>query len=146
MKDLRARLQSHILIVDGCWEWQGFLHSGYGHIKVHGKVILAHRVSYELHRGLIPTGMEIDHLCRNRRCVNPDHLEVVTRRENWQRGISITRFNADKTHCIHGHPFDDTNTYLFRAYTCGGTPYVGRGCRACRREATKRRNAKRKAA
>lgn len=75
----------------GCWLWMGALAAtGYGVIGLGARsegVDLAHRVSYRLHCGEIPTGLDLDHLCRTRCCVNPDHLEPVTRRVNWERGM-----------------------------------------------------------
>ena len=115
-----------------CWVWVGSLNShGYGHIQgwskkelsSYGGTTLAHRVSYQCYRGPIPTGLTLDHLCRNRWCVNPWHLEAVTMYENWSRGISMSAVNAKKTHCLRGHEFTKENTY---------TAPKGRGCRACR--------------
>lgn len=82
----------------------------------------AHRFAYELHKGPIPKGLEIDHLCRNTLCVNPNHLEAVTHRENVRRGTSPTARNAMKSECKRGHPLDEKNTYL------DGT---GRKCKKC---------------
>lgn len=110
----------------GCWEWQGAKGPlGYGRwMPKGGKMSLAHRVMYERHKGPIPAGLSLDHLCRNPSCVNPDHLEAVTHRENCLRGIAPVAVNAVKTHCANGHPFDAFNTYI--------RPDTGtRQCKAC---------------
>ena len=113
---------------NGCWEWTGALQGkGYGHFSVGRKKVAAHRWYYEQVRGEVPTGFELDHKCRNLKCVNPDHLEVVTHLENVQRGVS-GEVNAQrqraKTHCPKGHPYDEDNTYI--------NPSGQRSCRACR--------------
>jgi hypothetical protein len=82
-------------------------------------------VAWELARGPIPEGLEIDHLCRRRLCVNPRHMAVVTHRENNARGMSLSAIAARQTHCAAGHPFDDANTYR-----PPGAPDT-RMCRAC---------------
>jgi hypothetical protein len=114
----------------GCWVWLGTVSShGYGRIlRTATRADYAHRISYELFRGPIPKGLQIDHLCRVRCCVNPDHLEVVTAETNKARGDSLNAINARKTHCEHGHPFDQRNTW--ERQLPGGK--IGRQCRTCR--------------
>lgn len=107
---------------DECWE---FLKNGderfvYGTFLNNGTTYIAHRFSYELEHGAIPEGLEIDHLCRNKACVNPNHLEAVTHAENIKRAPYFQR-----THCIHGHPFKGDNLYV--------NPRGHRECRTCRR-------------
>ncbi len=111
----------------GCWLWAGAMQSqGYGHIRYQGKNILAHRLSYELRRGAIPEDKFLDHLCRTPACVNPDHLEPVTPKENVRRG-----FWGRKTACKNGHPYTDASTYR--------TPGDGwRQCRICAAESKQR--------
>lgn len=99
----------HFEPMSGCWIWgAAATYGGYGlyHPPNNGKRILAHRYSYELHKGVIPDGMDLDHLCRNRACCNPDHLEPVTPKENNLRSMSPWAINARKKTCIHGHPLD----------------------------------------
>ena len=104
----------------GCFLWIGSItDSGYGEInarKTHG-TNLAHRIMYEIVRGPIPKGLDIDHLCRVRNCVNPDHMEPVTNQENTRRGNSTSAHNARKTHCKRGHAFDLSNTILIPSST-----------------------------
>jgi len=109
---------------DGCWNWLGSIKpDGYAQIRVHGIKKYAHRVAYELAGLVIPKGMQLDHLCRNRKCVNPLHLEPVSNRTNALRGISPFAENARKTHCPSGHPYDEANTKWYQ-----GRRY----CKACR--------------
>lgn len=112
----------------GCWLWLGDVAPhGYGRIMINGKRIGAHRYSYQLYKGAIPDDFQIDHLCRVRSCVNPDHLEAVTGRINVLRGKTIVAENARKTHCSRGHPYSGANLSI---KTEGGK-FRQRVCRAC---------------
>lgn len=91
----------------GCWIWTGQCdHRGYGRFALGRRHLIAHRYGYEAMVGPIPDGLEIDHLCRARACVNPDHLEPVTHRENLRRGTSPIAAQMNRDRCIHGHAFD----------------------------------------
>mgnify|MGYP000502919220 CR=1 FL=1 len=119
---------------DSCWLWRGYIgENGYGHCKISGRC-MAHRLAYELAWGPIGDGLHIDHLCKNRRCVNPNHLEAVTPRENNLRSASpawVThRTGIHQSECRSGHPLSGDNLYLF--------PDGRRGCRACQRANRKR--------
>ncbi len=112
-----------------CWEWTAFRNQyGYGTYRLDGRQCMAHRVAYEMLVGPIPKGLEIDHLCRNRGCVNPAHMETVTGKVNTLRGVGITAVNAKKTHCPKGHEFTKENTRI--------TPDRKRVCRQCQRDAS----------
>ena len=103
----------------GCWLWTASIKpQGYGEMRVDGVNCYAHRISYEHHKGPIPEGYQIDHLCRVRHCVNPDHLEAVTQAENIRRAPN---YNRAKTHCQYGHPYSGDNLYV-----------LGNGWRYCR--------------
>lgn len=113
-----------------CWIWKKPSGSGYGRLSLgaegverKSKYVQAHRWSYEWYVGPIPEGFDIDHLCRVRACVNPDHLEAVTHRENVLRGIGPSAIHAAQTHCIHGHEFTPENTKI--------RSDGGRRCLAC---------------
>lgn len=94
---------------DACWDWTGSISGGYGRIRVDGRRVQAHRLSYEMTGREIPAGMQLDHLCRNTRCVNPAHLEPVTPRENYLRGDSPMAQQARQTHCGRGHELAGDN-------------------------------------
>ncbi len=120
---------------DGCWLWTSTLNvHGYGQLSrlmPDGKWRMkrAHRISYEIHIGPIPDGLQLDHLCRVRNCINPSHLEPVTNRENSLRGAGFCAENAAKTHCPAGHEYNEENT-RHRVSRCG-TP--ARDCKLCHR-------------
>ena len=130
------RFMSHVEKTETCWTWTGSRRrDGYGQFvlgrRPDGRVhsVPAHRWLYVYCNGPVPHGLEIDHLCRNRSCVSPEHLEAVTARENVRRGQSPAADNARRTHCVRGHEFTPDNT-LRR--TTGG-----RTCRTCNRERCK---------
>ena len=110
-----------------CWVWQlSTDRDGYGNLWARGTSQKAHRVYYEDHVGPVPKGLQLDHLCRVRSCVNPEHLEPVTAQVNVLRGISPAAVNATRTSCPAGHPYDDENTkILARGW---------RRCRTCERQ------------
>lgn len=107
-----------------CWVWTGGKTHGYGEFHIGGKNFHAHRLAYEMLVGPIPSGLDLDHLCRNRACVHPMHLEPVTRQVNLLRGEGLPAIRARVTHCPAGHPYDLINTY--------NRPNGTRGCRTCR--------------
>lgn len=114
---------------NGCWVWGGsFFRNGYGRTWKDGKTRLVHRVSYELHIGEIPAGMTVDHKCENKACVNPEHLQIVTGKEN--QLLWIDRTNGSRNLCPQGHEFTPINTYVDRI--------GGRHCRACNRQRERR--------
>jgi hypothetical protein len=111
-----------------CWLWTGHRNKvGYGTVGWAGKIYMVHRVSYQHFKGPIPSGLTLDHLCRIKNCVNPDHLEPCSAAENARRGNCNSAVNSRKTHCIRGHEFNDDNTYR---YVYGRR--VMRNCRKCR--------------
>ncbi len=101
----------------GCWLWMGNISDPRGYARatnLHARSFLAHRLIYEALRGPVPSGLQLDHLCRVRSCVNPDHLEPVTQLENIMRGEGISARNRRKTHCVRGHPFSGSNLLIYR--------------------------------
>lgn len=126
----------------GCWLWMGAINkqTGYGAFGKRRKVYSAHRISYEIHKGEIPAGLEIDHLCRVRCCVNPDHLEAVTSRENTLRGsITYDHHMGKRTHCFRGHFIDGVDPGRINK-----NGKQGRFCRICRADRQKERRARKK--
>lgn len=106
----------------GCWLWTESLDSGgYGRIRINGVLVSSHRAAYRIFVGEVPSGMELDHLCRVRSCCNPDHLEAVTPKENVARG-DLWKVNGLKTHCPRGHEYSKNNTYSYKRK---------RNCRKC---------------
>lgn len=124
-----------------CWEWTARRQThGYGQLLWDGKWRLAHRIAYEMANGPVPAGRELDHLCSNKACVRPDHLEAVTHRENILRASSgFASINAAKTHCPRGHEYTPENTMRF------GPEDRWRWCRTCSRETNRARRARLKA-
>lgn len=128
--DIEQRFLNKVHKTTSCWFWIGSTNGvGYGEIRISNKKYYAHRWSYEFYRNVtIPAGMQIDHLCRNRSCVNPDHLEIVTCRENVLRGLAAGPHpERMKTHCNRGHLYDAENSY-------DRPDGKGRNCKQCVRE------------
>lgn len=115
----------------GCWLWFGATAgNGYGSFYNGDRMVSAHSFSYLHNVGQVPNGLELDHLCRQRCCVNPDHLEPVTRRENTKRGIAGHHMRG-KSQCDRGHPFDESNTHW--------RPDGRRTCKKCKSAARSKR-------
>lgn len=126
-KTIQEKFHDRINKTETCWLWTGGTDAaGYGRFTHRGQYILAHRYAYVLWNGPIPGRNVPDHLCRNRRCVNPAHLEAVTEQVNILRGIGVSAINARKTHCIRGHELIPGNFLPAR-----GKKH-GRDCLVCR--------------
>lgn len=113
-----------------CWVWKKSLDNGYGRFWWNNRTELAHRFSYILFIGKIPHSKQLDHLCRNRACVNPAHLEPVDIKTNVLRGAGVTAKNANKSECLRGHRLDEVNLYHSKRGT--------RVCAECQRFRLKR--------
>lgn len=117
---------------DECWLYAGNITDvGYGRLQLPTGRYLVHRLTYEQFVDKIPEGFDIDHLCRIRSCVNPEHLEAVTRKENILRGEGLAAVNARKTHCSKGHPYTGHNLYYVVQSNDG---LRRRKCRICYNE------------
>ncbi len=132
--DFLTKFWSRVKKSNNCWEWTATLDGrGYGKCYWKHKQLSSHIISYQLMVGDVPEGLELDHLCRNKKCVNPDHLEAVTHRENMLRGFAPSAIHARKTHCPQGHLYNGINLITY------GT---NRKCRICK-NATQRKYKKR---
>ena len=141
---IEDRFMRHVNKTESCWFWTGACRNGYGQFGIGSRVsgdrkhVQAHRWYFEFLNGPIPKELDTDHLCRNRSCVNPSHIEPVTRQVNILRSplaiMNIANHQLAKTHCPHGHPYDSENTMRRK----NGS----RRCRTCVRQQLKaRRNA-----
>lgn len=140
MPTTEERFWANIQKTETCWLWTRKLgEGGYAHIFDNGISRIAHRYAYELLVGPIPEGFVLDHVkargCNHRHCVNPDHLEIVTDKENILRGDGLPAQNARKTHCYQGHEFNEVNTYFINN---------GRSCRVCGAERSRKSRRKKK--
>lgn len=140
----KARVWSRVNVSgpDECWLWNGPIgHEGYGYVSWAGRNHTSHRAVWESVFGPAAQGMEVDHLCRNRACCNPKHLELVEKAVNVLRGVSPPALNARKTHCPIGHPLEGSNLIVGNR-----SGKVFRQCRLCNNESHVRMRARQKAA
>ena len=122
--DVKTRILRLSDIIGECWVWKGNINdTGYGKINIRRKPYLAHRISYEVFIGEIHEGLQINHTCQNRACINPDHLEVITIKERNRRGNGIAAQHLRQTHCKRGHPLSGDNLLIHKSGS--------RECRAC---------------
>lgn len=125
--DRNGPVPTHRPELGPCWVWKFSTDTGgYARFSVDGRLTSVHQWAYAEYVGPVPPGLELDHLCRNRRCANPGHLEPVTRRVNLMRGDTPAAANLAKTHCVNGHEFTERNT----RWKAQGTS-VTRVCRKC---------------
>lgn len=134
---------------NGCWIWKRYTaRNGYGMIGVGSRTdgtrntALAHRVAYQEFVGDIPDGLQIDHLCKIRNCVNPKHLEAVTPKENVSRSDAYYKVLMGKTECPHGHQYSEENLYVYPTKFGG----VKRNCKTCMKQRTRHRYVEKKLA
>lgn len=127
---VETRFLAKVNKTETCWLWTGWIErNGYGRFWLDGRQVGAHRVAHELFVGRIPEGLEIDHLCRVKHCVNPSHLEAVTASENIRRmAATRTPYQHLSDSCPNGHPYDDQNMIATS---------TGRACRTCKRDANR---------
>lgn len=133
VRPIKDRIHDSVNITDTgfdtpCWLWKkSLIWSGYAKTWYQGKTVAAHRLSYEVFIGPIPDGLQVDHLCKIKHCVNPEHLEPVTPRTNVMRADTVAARNAAKTHCGEGHEYAGDNLLIVQ--TTGE-----RRCRTCTNE------------
>ena len=136
LRDLAERFfeKVHKIPFYECWEWAGSIQGGgYGNMAVEGRTRKAHHISLMLAGVTIPTGMVVDHKCRNRACVNPNHLRIVTYQiNNIENSLGMSAVHAQKTHCHNGHPFSGDNLRTYKR-----KDGLERICRICQRENNK---------
>jgi len=119
--NLPPQVVGRISFGNDCWEWSGYRdRDGYGRVYFDGKQRNAHRVVYELTRGEIPAASEIDHLCRNRSCVRPDHLRTVSHRENVfaPGSLALAKIQSERKTCPRGHVYDGSYRNMRRCSQC----------------------------